>query len=90
MSEYEQGYYLRNNIRVHSLSINYISRRSRQNTAFSFNVDRTSAVRLVNDSDHERLWRQQIQQFKGVGSEIANAIIAAYATPRTLWNVREH
>ena len=57
---------------------------------FSFHVDNSGRVRVDKDGHGlANLWRQQIQQFKLVSAEVANAIIACYPSPLLLYKVIE-
>ena len=51
-------------------------------------VGGAKGVRILPDGTGvTNVWRQQLQQFKNVSGEVANAIVAMYPTPRTLFCV---
>lgn len=56
---------------------------------FNMFVERSRGTRILADGTGlANVWRQQLQQFKNVSVEVANAIIAVYPSPRALYNVR--
>ncbi|CAH1794328.1 unnamed protein product [Owenia fusiformis] len=63
-------------------------KRDRLNTAFTFNVEAGSgSVKIstvVPNPNVTQAWRKQMQQFKNVSAQIADAIVAAYPSPQSL------
>ena len=52
-------------------------------------IEGSRGVRVLPDGTGlTNVWRQQLQQFKNVSVEVANAIVAVYPTPRALYNVK--
>lgn len=66
-----------------------LSRRNRQQTDFSLFMDSTKSVKVSKEGvGLSQVWRQQIQEFKNVSADMANAIMAEYPSPCALWQVR--
>ncbi|XP_033119072.1 crossover junction endonuclease EME1-like [Anneissia japonica] len=62
-------------------------KRDRDKATFSFHVDTEWAGGVKIGKDGKgllRLWRQQIQQFRNVSPEIAQAVVAEYPSPQLL------
>ncbi|XP_071953812.1 uncharacterized protein [Antedon mediterranea] len=62
-------------------------KRERDKATFSFHVDTEWAGGVKIGKDGKgllRLWRQQIQQFRNVSPEIAQAVVAEYPSPQLL------
>lgn len=69
-----------------------VDRQERMKCAgFSLFVGGSRGVRVLPDGTGlTNVWRQQIQQFKNVSVEVANAIIAVYPSPRSLYDVSSY
>jgi hypothetical protein len=60
-----------------------------KSAGFNMFVGSSRGTRILADGTGlTNVWRQQLQQFKNVSVEVANAIIAVYPSPRALYDVR--
>lgn len=82
---------------LHSLIASFASsflvlpRRERENTGFSFYLEKDCCRGVKVDPSGKgllKVWKRQIQQFNRVSSEMAEAIVSAYPSPQLLIQVR--
>ena len=65
-----------------------VDRKDRLKTCFTFHVDKKWCVKVDKEGHGlATLWRQQLQQFKNVSADMANAIVAEYPSPWLLYQV---
>lgn len=58
-------------------------------SAFSFHIDSSGSVKVDREGHGlAALWRKQLQQFRNVSVDVANAIAAEYPSPHSLREVR--
>lgn len=63
-------------------------RKDRLESAFSFHCEGATVGKVdKNGAGLLKVWKQQLQQFKTISTEMANAIISAYPSPRLLIEV---
>ena len=68
-----------------------VHRKDRLKSGLSFHVDKKGCVRVDKDGRGlVTVWRQQLQQFKNVSADMANAIVAEYSSPMILYQVGGH
>jgi len=65
-----------------------VPRKDRLKTCFSFHIDKKGCVKVDKEGQGlATVWRQQLQQFKNVSADMANAIVAEYPSPWLLYQV---
>jgi hypothetical protein len=58
------------------------------NNGLSLYIENTGNVKISKEGlGVQQAWRQQLQQFKNVKAEVANAIMGQYKSPIELWKV---
>ena len=84
-------------LKISQLSLNdcfvlaIVDRKDRLKSGLSFHVDKKGCVRVDKDGRGlVTVWRQQLQQFKNVSADMANAIVAEYSSPMILYQVCSH
>ncbi|KAK2178178.1 hypothetical protein NP493_556g00062 [Ridgeia piscesae] len=61
-------------------------KKDRLKTCFSFHIDKKGCVKVDKEGQGlATVWRQQLQQFKNVSADMANAIVAEYPSPWLLY-----
>ena len=57
-------------------------------TGFTFHIDNSGSTKVDKEGcGLSKVWRQQVQQFKQVTAEVANAILSKYGSPLALHQV---
>ena len=63
-------------------------RRDRLNNGLSLYIENSGSMKISKEGlGVQQAWRQQLQQFKNVKAEVANAIMGQYCSPIELWKV---
>ncbi|CAD5117815.1 DgyrCDS6564 [Dimorphilus gyrociliatus] len=68
----------------------YPFKKQRMESNFSFHAESSGSLRVADDgSGVSHIWKNQLQQFKNVSTDVANAIVSHYPTPSNLLQAYE-